>query len=53
MFSGLESPMHLLVLVVIVLLLFGPSRAPEIGRALGQGINGFRSALSGEEDERD
>jgi sec-independent protein translocase protein TatA len=53
MFSGLESPMHLLVLLVIVALLFGPKRLPELGRSLGAGVRGFKRSLEGEDDKRD
>jgi sec-independent protein translocase protein TatA len=49
-FSGLESPLHLLVLGVIVAILFGPKRLPELGRSLGTGIRQFRDALGGEQD---
>jgi sec-independent protein translocase protein TatA len=50
MFSGLESPLHLVVLVVIALLVFGPKRLPEIGRAVGGSLRGFKGALEGEEE---
>lgn len=40
---GLQ-PLHLLVIVVVALLLFGPSRLPEIGRSLGKTIREFQSA---------
>ncbi len=49
MFSGLESPMHLLVVLVIAMLVFGPKRLPELGRSLGSGMRGFKSAIDGEE----
>ncbi len=48
-FSGLESPMHLIFLLLIVGLLFGPRRLPELGRSLGQGVRDFRQSLSGDE----
>jgi sec-independent protein translocase protein TatA len=47
MFSGLENPGHWLVLVVVVLLVFGPKRLPELGRSLGSGIRGFRESIAG------
>jgi sec-independent protein translocase protein TatA len=46
MFSGFESPTHLLLLFLVVLLLFGAKRLPEIGRGLGSGIHGFKAALT-------
>ncbi len=49
MFSGLESPMHLLVVAVIAALVLGPKKLPELGRSLGQGIRGFKQSLDGED----
>lgn len=50
MFEGLFQPVHLLVIVVIAILLFGPKKLPELGKGLGEGIRGFKKALSeGEE----
>ena len=49
MFEGLFQPMHLLVIVGIALLIFGPKKLPELGKGLGEGIRGFKSAVSGEE----
>ncbi len=43
--EGLLQPMHLLVIGLIVLLLFGPNRLPEVGRGLGQAIRGFKDAM--------
>jgi sec-independent protein translocase protein TatA len=45
MFEGLFQPMHLLVFLGIALLVFGPKRLPELGKGLGDGIRGFRSAM--------
>jgi sec-independent protein translocase protein TatA len=44
---GLENPIHLAFLLLIVLLLFGAKRLPEMGRSLGTGMRGFKDALSG------
>ena len=41
--------MHLLVIIGIALLVFGPKKLPELGKGLGDGIRGFKAALSGEE----
>ncbi|MDQ3911617.1 MAG: twin-arginine translocase TatA/TatE family subunit [Actinomycetota bacterium] len=46
MFTGLESPTHLLILLAIILLLFGAKRVPELGRSLGRGISEFKEGLS-------
>jgi sec-independent protein translocase protein TatA len=50
MFSGLENPTHLLLVLLVVLLLFGAKRLPEIGRGLGSGIHGFKEALTSPEE---
>ncbi len=46
MFEGLFQPMHLMVILIIAVFLFGPKRIPELGKALGDGIRGFKSGLS-------
>jgi sec-independent protein translocase protein TatA len=51
MLSGLENPVHLLIIAVVVLLVFGPKRLPELGRSLGSGIRGFRDSISGGDGE--
>ena len=43
------SPGHLLIICVVVLL-FGGRRLPELGSALGKGMNAFKKGLKGEED---
>jgi sec-independent protein translocase protein TatA len=45
---GLENPVHIIVLVAILLLVFGAKRLPEVGQSLGHGIRGFKDALSGD-----
>lgn len=45
MFEGLLQPPHLLVIFGIALLVFGPKKLPELGRGIGEGISGLRSAL--------
>jgi sec-independent protein translocase protein TatA len=52
MFRGLFQPMHLLVILVIVLIIFGPRRLPEIGKGLGESIRGFKKAMS-EDEQKD
>lgn len=42
------SPIHLVLLMVVVLLIFGSKRLPEVGRSLGRGINEFKSSVSGD-----
>jgi sec-independent protein translocase protein TatA len=50
MLEGLFQPLHLLIIAGIALLIFGPKKLPELGRGLGDGIRGFKSAMSGEEN---
>lgn len=47
--GDLLQPTHLLFVLVVALLVLGPKRLPEVGRALGRGLRDFRSAISGEE----
>jgi sec-independent protein translocase protein TatA len=51
MFEGLFQPMHLLVILVIVLIIFGPGKLPELGNSIGKAIKGFKKAMS-EPDEK-
>ncbi|HWQ31479.1 MAG TPA: twin-arginine translocase TatA/TatE family subunit [Blastocatellia bacterium] len=46
MFEGLFQPLHLLIVIGIVLLVFGPKKLPELGRGLGEAIRGFKSGIS-------
>ena len=45
MFEGLLQPMHLVLILGIALIVFGPKRLPELGRSLGQSIRGFKDAM--------
>jgi sec-independent protein translocase protein TatA len=47
---GLDNPIHLLFLLVLLLLVFGAKRLPEMGRSLGTGLRGFKESLTGEEN---
>jgi len=49
MFEGLFQPMHLLVIFGMALLIFGPKKLPELGKGIGEGIRGFKSAMNAEE----
>lgn len=46
---GLENPLHLLIVLVVVLLVFGAKRLPETGRSLGKGLREFRNGVLGHE----
>ncbi len=45
---GLDNPLHIAFLVVILLLVFGAKRLPEIGRSLGSGMREFKDSVTGE-----
>lgn len=47
MLSGLETPLHLAVLLLIVLAVFGAKRVPELGRSLGTGMRDFKTGITG------
>ena len=51
--EGLFQPMHLLVILGIALLMFGPKKLPELGKGIGEGIRGFKSAISRREEPPD
>jgi len=48
---GLDNPLHIAFLLVILLLVFGAKRLPELGRSLGTGMRSFKESISGESHE--
>ncbi len=48
---GMPGPFELIIIFMVVLLLFGANKIPEVARALGQGIQEFRKALRGGGDD--
>ncbi|MFI4985194.1 MAG: twin-arginine translocase TatA/TatE family subunit [Solirubrobacterales bacterium] len=48
---GLDNPLHIAFLVVILLLVFGAKRLPEIGRSLGSGMREFKQSVTGESQQ--
>ncbi len=46
---GLDNPLHILFIVLILLLVFGARRLPEIGRSLGTGMREFKQSITGED----
>jgi sec-independent protein translocase protein TatA len=50
---GLDNPVHILLLLLVLLLVFGARRLPEIGKSLGEGMRGFKDSLSGSSPPRD
>jgi len=49
MLENLFQPMHLVILLFIALLVLGPSKLPELGKGLGDGIRSFRNSMREEE----
>jgi len=46
MFEGLFQPLHLIVILAIALIIFGPGKLPELGKGLGNSIREFKKAMS-------
>ena len=51
MFEGLLQPMHLLIILLIALIIFGPGKLPELGSSLGKAIRGFKKSMQDTEKE--
>jgi sec-independent protein translocase protein TatA len=51
--EGLFQPMHLIVIFGIALLVFGPKKLPELGKGLGDGIRGFKTAMNPTEEKKE
>ncbi len=49
---GWIGPWELLILLLVVLLVFGPKRLPEAGRALGKGMREFKDSITGKDEEK-
>ena len=48
---GWIGPWEIAILLVIVLLVFGPKRLPEMGRSLGKGMREFKNSITGKDEE--
>jgi sec-independent protein translocase protein TatA len=49
--TGILSPVHIVLLLVVVLMLFGAKRLPEMGKSLGTGLRGVKESLDGITEE--
>lgn len=49
---GLFQPMHLILILVIVLIIFGPGKLPQLGESLGKSIRGFKKAMSEKDEDK-
>ncbi len=47
MLDGLFEPTHIIFILVIVLIIFGPGKLPELGKGLGKGVREFKEAIKG------
>jgi sec-independent protein translocase protein TatA len=45
------GPLEIAIVLIIVLIIFGPKRLPELGRSMGRGIREFRGSISGDKDK--
>ena len=50
MLTNVLQPTHLIIVLVVALLILGPKRLPDAGRALGQGIKEFKHSIRGTHD---
>ena len=50
MFGDLFQPTHLIIIAIVLLVLFGAKRLPELGKGLGEGLKGFKEGLKGVTD---
>jgi sec-independent protein translocase protein TatA len=48
---GWIGPWEIAILLVIVLLVFGPKRLPEMGKSLGRGMREFKDSITGKHDD--
>lgn len=50
MFEGIFQPMHLILILLIVLIVFGQGKLPELGEGLGKSIKAFKKAIKDEQN---
>jgi sec-independent protein translocase protein TatA len=46
---GLDNPIHIVFVLVVLLLVFGAKRLPEMGKSMGEGLRGFKDSISGDQ----
>jgi sec-independent protein translocase protein TatA len=51
MLGGILQPTHVFIVLIVVLLVLGPKRLPEAGRAIGQGLSEFKGSFRGAHDD--
>jgi sec-independent protein translocase protein TatA len=50
---GLDNPLHIALVLIVVLMVFGAKRLPEMGKSMGQGLRGFKDSLQGNDTAED
>jgi sec-independent protein translocase protein TatA len=50
--EGLFQPLHLLIIIAIILLIFGTSKFAALGKGMGEGIRNFKAAMKDSEEEK-
>jgi sec-independent protein translocase protein TatA len=46
------GPLELVIILVVVLVIFGPKRLPDLGRSLGRGMREFKDSVTGKDDDK-
>ncbi len=47
------GPLEIVIVLVIVLVIFGPKRLPDLGRSLGKGMREFKDSVTGKDDDHE
>jgi sec-independent protein translocase protein TatA len=50
--EGLFQPLHLVIIIAIILLIFGTSKFSALGKGMGEGIRNFKAAMKEPEEEK-
>jgi sec-independent protein translocase protein TatA len=45
---GFDNPLHIAIVLIVVLMVFGAKRLPEMGKSMGEGLRGFKAAMTGD-----
>ncbi|MBO8137101.1 MAG: twin-arginine translocase TatA/TatE family subunit [Desulfotomaculum sp.] len=51
--SGFLQPAHLLLILIVVLIIFGPGKLPDVGKAVGKSIREFKNATAGDDKKEE
>lgn len=53
MFSGAFQPLHLVLILIVVLIIFGPGKLPDVGKAVGKTIREFKRSTQADIEEQE